>query len=157
MADTTFVDNQTVIEASWLNDVNTAVYTTLDLKAPVASPVFTGDATFGGDARVSRGAHIGNYTISHTDTGSTTTVFGNYSGGVYSGMMIDNTWDGTYNDDAIRFVTHDGGAASQDALTLSKSGDATFSGNVNLSGIPTSSAGLSSGDVWSNGGVLTIV
>lgn len=28
---------------------------------------------------------------------------------------------------------------------------------LNISNIPTSSAGLSSGDVWSNAGVLTIV
>lgn len=28
---------------------------------------------------------------------------------------------------------------------------------LNISNIPTSSAGLSSGDVWSNSGVLTIV
>ena len=28
---------------------------------------------------------------------------------------------------------------------------------LRISGLPTSSTGLSSGDVWSNGGVLTIV
>jgi hypothetical protein len=31
------------------------------------------------------------------------------------------------------------------------------SGRLNLKGIPTSSAGLASGDVWSNAGILTIV
>lgn len=31
------------------------------------------------------------------------------------------------------------------------------SGRINLKGIPTSSVGLFSGDVWSNAGILTIV
>lgn len=114
-------DNFTEIKAQFDN-----AQTDVALKAPIASPTFTGNA------RVSRGAHIGNYTSSHTNTGSTTTIFGNYSGGVYSGMMIDNTWDGTYNDDAIRFVTHDGGATSHTPLTLTKDGDATFGGNTSI-------------------------
>ena len=49
------------------------------------------------------------------------------------------------------------------ALLIDNSANATFSGNVsldtqlNIANIPTSASGLSSGDVWSNGGVLTIV
>lgn len=48
MASTTFIDNTTVIYASWLNDVNTGIYSTLPalltsdaLKAPLLSPSFT--------------------------------------------------------------------------------------------------------------------
>ena len=50
-----------------------------------------------------------------------------------------------------------------EALRLDSSQNATFGGNVsldtqlNIANIPTSSAGLSAGDVWSNSGVLTIV
>lgn len=41
MTTTTFIDGTTVILASWLNDVNTGIYTTLPLKAPLISPSFT--------------------------------------------------------------------------------------------------------------------
>ena len=34
---------------------------------------------------------------------------------------------------------------------------ATFVNNLSIKNIPTASAGLPSGSVWSNGGVLTIV
>lgn len=37
MASTTFVDGQTVIEASWLNDVNTAVYNPASITLPATS------------------------------------------------------------------------------------------------------------------------
>jgi hypothetical protein len=40
---------------------------------------------------------------------------------------------------------------------LDVAGDVTTSGNVNFSGIPTSSAGLSAGDLWNNAGILTII
>lgn len=36
-------------------------------------------------------------------------------------------------------------------------GNATSTSTLNISGLPTSSAGLATGDVWSNSGVLTIV
>jgi hypothetical protein len=40
---------------------------------------------------------------------------------------------------------------------LDVAGDVTISGNVNFSGIPISSAGLSAGDLWNNAGILTII
>lgn len=71
MASTTFVDGVTLIEASWLNDVNSLVYSggttsvawggitgtitnqtdlqsSLALKANLAAPSFTGTVTFAG-------------------------------------------------------------------------------------------------------------
>ena len=44
MATTNFVTG-TLIEADWLNDVDEAVYESLALKAPLASPTFTGTVT----------------------------------------------------------------------------------------------------------------
>lgn len=78
MASTTFVDGVTLIEASWLNDVNGFVYsggsgtvawgaitgtlsnqtdlqTALNLKANAASPTFTGTSTFSGPISISGG------------------------------------------------------------------------------------------------------
>jgi len=39
---TTHFETGTIIQADWLNDIDEAVYTTLPLKAPLASPTFTG-------------------------------------------------------------------------------------------------------------------
>ena len=78
MASTTFVDGVTLVEASWLNDVNGFVYsggsgtvawgaitgtlsnqtdlqTALNLKANAASPTFTGTSTFSGPISISGG------------------------------------------------------------------------------------------------------
>jgi len=43
------------------------------------------------------------------------------------------------------------------AALLDVAGDVVTSGNVNFSGLPTSSAGLVSGDLWNNAGVLNII
>ncbi len=48
MASISFTDYATVVPASWLNAVNAAVYTTLPLKAPLDSPIFTGHPTIEG-------------------------------------------------------------------------------------------------------------
>ena len=46
---------------------------------------------------------------------------------------------------------------SAPAALLDVAGDVVTSGNVNFSGLPTSSAGLVSGDLWNNAGVLNII
>jgi len=48
------------------------------------------------------------------------------------------------------------GTSAPTAL-LDVAGDVVTSGNVNFSGLPTSSAGLVSGDLWNNAGVLNII
>jgi len=42
-------------------------------------------------------------------------------------------------------------------LTMDMAGNATFPANVNMANLPTSSSGLSSGDLWNNSGVVNIV
>jgi hypothetical protein len=53
-------------------------------------------------------------------------------------------------------------AAGTDKVILNTNGDSTIDSklniaDLNISNLPTSSAGLSAGDVWSNSGILTIV
>ena len=40
---------------------------------------------------------------------------------------------------------------------ISLQGDTLLNSNVNMANLPTASAGLSSGDIWNNSGVLNIV
>lgn len=76
MASTTFVDNTTVIYASWLNAVNTAVYTdiplintTLALKANLISPTFTTPVL-----GVATATSVNKITITQPATGATLTI-----------------------------------------------------------------------------------
>lgn len=59
------------------------------------------------------------------------------------------------------FLYNTAGYFSMNANLKLFDGDSTYykltTGTLNIANIPTSSSGLSSGDVWSNGGVLTIV
>lgn len=69
MASTTFIDNSTVIVASWLNDVNTGIYNTLPLKAPLISPTFTTPAL-----GVATATSINKVAITQPASGATLTV-----------------------------------------------------------------------------------
>lgn len=83
MASTTFIDNSTIIYASWLNAVNTAVYTTLPLKADLVSPAFTtpslGVATATSINKVAITTPATNATLTIPD-GLTATVSGTNTG-----------------------------------------------------------------------------
>lgn len=68
MASTNFVDGQTIIVSSWLNDVNNGIYNTLPTKADLASPTFTGTVT----APTFVGALTGNASTATTATYATT-------------------------------------------------------------------------------------
>ena len=74
MASTTFTDYYTPVVAAWLNDVNLSTYTTVPavvasnaLKAPIASPTFTGSVTIPGG------------TINSTSIGATTPAAGSFT------------------------------------------------------------------------------
>lgn len=60
------------------------------------------------------------------------------------------------DDDFFKIINFSSGFV--DRMTISPAGILKVnSGKINLAGIPTSSAGLSTGDVWSNLGILTVV
>lgn len=69
MSSTTFINGTTIIDATWLNDVNVAVYTTLPTKAPSASPTLTTP-----NIGVATATSINKVTITQPATGSTLTV-----------------------------------------------------------------------------------
>ena len=75
-----------------------------------------------GNIRINRGQKIGGYYASHTNEGTLSTDFGNYVGGTFTGMKINTTWDGTYNDESIIFMTHDGGVGGG-TVAIDKSGN----------------------------------
>ena len=67
------------------------------------------------------------------------------------------TGNATFNvgvDDNILYFDEVTGSSAVRTLSMRKVGS---SGVINLANIPTSSAGLSSGDVWNNSGVLNII
>ncbi len=57
MTTTTFVDGTTVIQASWLNDVNTATYTTVPALAASNTGTNTGDQTIASTATIKTGTN----------------------------------------------------------------------------------------------------
>lgn len=86
------------------------------------------------------------------------------TGGIYLGTSGDGSYE-TGNTQVQ--VSHTASANRYITLTGSNGGNPTIgasagrlnlnAGVINVTGIPTSSAGLSAGDVYSNGGVLTVV
>jgi hypothetical protein len=77
-------------------------------------------------------------------------------------VQLETTWNTTGNADAIVLnVTNTASGASSRLLDLKVGGSSIFkvqrNGRINASSLPTSSAGLSSGDIWNDGGTLKIV
>jgi hypothetical protein len=61
-------------------------------------------------------------------------------------LAVPSSPDGT-----IKLARGNANATTQDVISVDASG------NVNLSNLPTSSAGLVSGDLWRNGTVVNII
>lgn len=82
-----------------------------------------------------------------------------------TGEIFITTGDGGFttggNAGNIEITTGNGRSGVSDGGSLFIALGAGFgggaNGRLNISNLPTSSAGLSSGDIWNNGGVLTIV
>lgn len=89
MASITFVDQQTVIPASWLNDVNTAVYSPTGatyLTATAGQTVFTVPTyVANGGMRVYINGILQQYNVSYTETNTTTITF---SEGLTVGLKV---------------------------------------------------------------------
>ena len=73
----------------------------------------------------------------------------NYGGPAVTQVSI------THTASANRYITLTGSNGGNPAIGVS-AGKLNIAA-LNVTGIPTSAAGLSAGDVWSNGGVLTVV
>lgn len=90
MTSTVFVDKVTVIEASWLNDVNTVVYGLFPGKttqtATAGQTVFTVPAyTLGGSMSVWINGILQQYNVAYTETNTTTITF---SEGLTVGLKV---------------------------------------------------------------------
>jgi len=90
-------------------------------------------SSFGNSITVSQGISIGD-------------GYGLNAGGFQVGGITGN-----------RFYIYNNGLAIDNILIDASSGVTRFNRRINLQALPTSSAGLSAGDVWNNSGVLNIV
>ena len=77
-------------------------------------------------------------------------------------IQLATSWNTTGNADAIVLdVTNTASGASSRLLDLKVGGSSIFkvqrNGRINASSLPTSSVGLSAGDIWNDGGTLKIV
>jgi hypothetical protein len=77
-------------------------------------------------------------------------------------IQLTTSWNTTGNADAIVLdVTNTASGASSRLLDLKVNGSSIFkvqrNGRINASSLPTSSVGLSAGDIWNDGGTLKIV
>jgi len=122
MASTTFINYQTVIDASWLNDVNSAVYSGT-FQASTISPTnisVSGTATFSGTIT---GTAISNYLASPPAIGGTSPSTGKFTSltdtGLTSGRVTYATTGGLLTDSAN--MTFNG-------TTLTLANDASISG-----------------------------
>lgn len=71
------------------------------------------------------------------------------------GQVSFDQSDGSYSSVNVMTIDSSQRVSLVDAIGIN--GTATSTSPLNITGIPTSAAGLVSGDVWSNSGVLTIV
>ena len=122
MASTTFINYQTVIDASWLNDVNSAVYSGT-FQASTISPTnisVSGTATFSGTIT---GTAISNYLASPPAIGGTTPSTGKFTSLTNTGLTSGRvTYAGT-------------GGLLQDSSNLTFSGNSLgVGGYANISG-----------------------
>lgn len=193
MATTTFVNNVTLTDADWFNDVDRVVYDILNDPADLAALVATLGATnwtITGTLRVDGNTNLnagtvsapGLYLESETGTGLYRIGANNHGYAVSGSKVLDISSTGlsvtgSLNASSALFVGT-GSSGFTSAVLVSAGADrsifqagvnsatngltvswkhATSKTIVNIANIPTSASGLSSGDIWSNSGVLTIV
>jgi hypothetical protein len=99
------------------------------------------------DTIISSGAFIGGYVFRNTDaTGSPPH---------YAGMWAESA-DTSGNMDLHLAAGSTAYESTTAALTIEANGTVKAVGQVNMAGLPTSSAGLSTGDLWNDSGTLKI-
>ena len=143
--------------------------TALDTKSNIASPSFTGTSTF------SKADNYGQIELTDTNpvgagVGGGITLNGKYNSvGITAFANIkskkSNATIGNYSGDLSLSVREDGGGgyteviklSGEDLKTIVSGGLKVVGSVINIANIPTSASGLATGDIYSNGGVLTIV
>jgi hypothetical protein len=132
--------------------------------APGAAAVAGGNAaggnTNGGPVGIIAGAGYG------SGSGGTTTIGGGVAGltGVGGTVILVSGNGGVTSGNAGPITINSGSASASSGgnggnidITLGTGDGAGHRGRLNVTGLPTSNAGLASGDVWLNSNVLTIV
>ena len=92
------------------------------------------------------------YRIGNADSASSTYNEGDFF--IYNASTVKNNLLITKTGQTI---ISNGGTSVIGTEDISLQGDTLLNANVNMANLPTSSAGLSSGDIWNNSGVLNIV
>jgi hypothetical protein len=154
------------IEIAEVNGLQSAI----DTKSNIASPSFTGTTTF------TKADTYGQIEITDTTSVAAGVGGGITLNGVYGahGQITalahikakkSNATVGDYHGDLSLSVREDGGGGyteiikltSEDLKTTVAGGLKVVGSVINIANIPTSASGLATGDIYSNGGVLTIV
>lgn len=123
MASTTFVDNTTLIVASWLNDINAGVYTTLPLKANLLSPSFTTPVL-----GVASATTLNKLTFTQPATGATLTIADGKT------LTASNTITFTATDGATLAIGAGGtlGSGAYATVTGTNTGDQTIASTATI-------------------------
>jgi hypothetical protein len=110
-----------------------------------------------GTARVS-----GNFTATGTIVAGGGDILGSSLTSDYGSLTLRGGYALTTSQASyIQIRGYEGGGATQGALIFYTNNTERMrvkqNGNINFSSLPTSSAGLSAGDIWNNLGILSIV
>jgi hypothetical protein len=147
------------IEITEVNGLQSAI----DTKSNIASPTFTGKTTF------TKEDNFGQIEITDTKPIAAGVGGGITFNGVYGahGQITafahikskkSNGIVGDYHGDLSLSVRENGSGGYTEIIRLEGESSRTIiRGGLNFSNLPTSASGLASGDIYSNGGVLTIV
>lgn len=82
--------------------------------------------TTGGSIFVPRNTRIGRTASSHSTGNNGSVQYGSIVGSTFTGMQIDTTHDGSYNDEVLNFYTHDGGVNAGRRFHIGKDGRSLF-------------------------------
>jgi len=118
-------------------------------QAASIAPLVNGTATIGTSPRYARADHV-----HPTDTTLLPKSGGTLTGALHMGSNLLDGSNIVITGGSLSNITSLAISGAGNALTVSSS--ASIGGKLTLSGLPTSVTGLTSGQVWNNGGVLCI-
>ncbi len=121
-------------------DGNGHIRASLSTQSGAGAMVFSVDATFTGTTGVQYGQSI-KPTINQSSTAG------------YTALLINPTETATGSGAKLLI---DAQVSSSSKFKVDNTGKTTMT-KLNISALPTSAAGLSAGDIWSNSGVLNVV